>query len=37
MTEALLSVLCLLGILIAVVVFSAVIVADRADKAVDDD
>lgn len=37
MTEALLSVLCLLGILITVVVWSVVIVAARADRMTGDD
>lgn len=37
MTEALLSVLCLLGILITVVVWSVIVVAAKADRAMDDD
>lgn len=36
MNEALLAVLCLLGIVITVVVWSVVIVAARADRAMDD-
>lgn len=37
MGEALLSVLCLLGILITVVVWSVIVVAAKADRAMDDD
>ena len=37
MSEALLAVLCLLGIVITIVVWSAIVVAARADKAQGDE
>ncbi len=37
MSEALLAVLCLLGILVTVVVWSVIIVAAKADRTMDDD
>lgn len=37
MSEALLAVLCLLGIVITVVVLSALVAASRADRALDDE